>query len=78
LSAQIFNKKQELFDIAGMYFLTCSLMARVSRLHREGVGSIPTESTVAVAYWFADKNVALIDTGSIPVSHPILVSSFEL
>ncbi len=46
-------------------------MARVSRLHREGVGSIPTESTVAVAYWFADKNVALIDTGSIPVSHPI-------
>ena len=47
-------------------------MARVSRLHREGVGSIPTESTVAVAYWFADKNVALIDAGSIPVSHPIL------
>ena len=33
-------------------------------------GSNPFETTVAVVYWFADKNVALIDMGSIPISHP--------
>jgi hypothetical protein len=33
-------------------------------------GSNPFETTVAVACWFADKNVALVDMGSIPISHP--------
>ena len=33
-------------------------------------GSSPFEATVAVLYWFTDKHVALVDTGSIPVSHP--------
>jgi hypothetical protein len=47
------------------------LVAHRSDTARVG-GSNPFETTVAAVYWFADKNVALVDTGSIPVSHPDL------
>jgi hypothetical protein len=49
--------------------LVAQLVAHRSDTARVG-GSSPFETTVAAAYWFADKNVALVDTGSIPVSHP--------
>jgi hypothetical protein len=49
--------------------LVAQLVAHRSDTARVG-GSNPFETTVAVACWFADKNVALVDTGSIPVSHP--------
>jgi hypothetical protein len=70
--------KYEVQDVFILYFIfhtskkTClvaQLVAHRSDTARVG-GSNPFETTVAAAYWFADKNVALVDTGSIPVSHP--------